>query len=383
MPADHTSARVNCQRISTCSKWDHELKQTLESPTSENVQVRRRRLWLLAQLILGLGLLIAWALIVDLPAVGRTLAQARWGYVLLSALIWLASGILRTLRWRIVLSSVARLPFIDLWLVNAAAALINFLIPLRTAEIAKSLLLKHRHGTAISSSLTSVAFDRVFDLLAVLGLGFGGAMLGAGLNADLSAMLIAGGALLLAFALVVLLAFAVRNRLPALLARLWPARLGEKLLARVQGMLEQVLRVMTMLVRKPKEVVPLLGLSLAAGLMDALSLLCIFLALGSSASFLLVLTGYALFTLTFLIPSAPGYVGSMEALGLLVFGTLGVDHDLAASVIVLNHALAALLLGVTGGLAMSALGVKPGMAASVFGGGEAMDVSPARPKIDN
>jgi len=359
------------------------MKQTLESDTSERAHVSRRRLWLLAQLILGLGLLIAWALIVDLPAVGRTLARTRWGYVLLAALIWLASGILRTLRWRIVLSSVARLPLFDLWLVNVAAGLFNFLIPLRTAEIAKSLLLKQRNGMAISSSLTSVVFDRVFDLLTVVGLGFGGAILGAGLDTDLSAVLIAGGALLLAFALVVLLAFAARNRLSALLARLWPARLGEKLLARVQGVLEQVLRVLTMLLRKPKDVVPLLGLSLAAGLMDALFLLCLFQSLGSSASFLLVLTGYALFTLTFLIPSAPGYVGSMEALGLLVFATLGVDHDLAASVVVLNHALVALLLGVTGGLAMSALGVKPGIAARVFAGDDAGEAMPAQPKIDS
>jgi len=352
------------------------MKQTLESDTSEKVQV------LLAQLILGLGLLIAWALIVDLQAVGRTLARARWGYVLLASLIWLASGVLRTLRWRIVLSSVARLPLFDLWLVNAAAALFNFLVPLRTAEIAKSLLLKQRHGMAISSSLTSVVFDRVFDMLTVVGLGFGGVMLGAGLGADLSAVFIAGGALLLAFALVVLLAYAARNRLPALLARLWPARLGEKLLARVQGVLEQVLRVLTMLLRKPKDVVPLLGLSLAAGLMDALFFLCLFLSLGSSASFLLVLTGYALFTLTFLIPSAPGYVGSMEALGLLVFATLGVNHDLAASVVVLNHALIALLLGVTGGLAMSALGVKPGMVARVFAGDDAVEATPVQTKID-
>jgi hypothetical protein len=207
-------------------------------------------------------------------------------------------------------------------------------------------------------------------------------MLGAGLDADLSAVLIAGGALLLAFALVVLLAYAARNRLPALLARLWPARLGEKLLARVQGVLEQVLRVLTMLLRKPKDVVPLLGLSLAAGLMDALFLLCLFMSLGSNASFLLVLTGYALFTLTFLIPSAPGYVGSMEALGLLVFATLGVNHDLAASVVVLNHALIALLLGVTGGFAMSALGVKPGMVARVFAGDHAVEATPVQAKID-
>lgn len=343
----------------------------------------RRRLLLLIQLLLGLGMLTAWALIVDLPAVGRTLSRARWGYVCLGAVMWLVSSLLRAHRWRIVLGCVARLPLLDLWLVNAASALINFLIPLRTAELAKSLLLRQRHQIPIASTLTSAAFDRIFDLLAVVGLGFGGALLGAGVQSELSTLLLAGGLLLLACVLFVLLAIAARDWLPALLNRLWPTRLGAKLRAGALGAVEQVLGVLNMLGRNPRDVLPLLGLSLAAALLDAAFLMCLFVGLRSSPSLLLVLTGYALFTLTFLIPSVPGYVGSMEALGLLVFGTLGFGRELAASVVVLNHAMVALLLGLTGGLAMSALGVKPRTAIQALSGGEAAGPRPAQTGIES
>jgi uncharacterized protein (TIRG00374 family) len=344
--------------------------------------VSRRKLLLLIQVLLGLGMLAAWAVIVDLPAVGQALSRARWGYVCLAALIWLASGVLRAFRWRIVLGVVAWLPIFDLWLINAASALVNFLIPLRTAELAKSLLLKQRHRIPIASSLTSAAFDRVFDLLAVVGLGFGGALLGASVSSELSVVLMAGAGLFLAFVLLMALAVAARKRLPALIERILPARLGAKLRAAVLGGVEQVLGVLGMLGRNPKDAVPLLGLSIAAALLDTTSLMCFFAALQGSPSFLLVLTGYALFTLTFLIPSAPGYVGSMEALGLLVFGTLGVDHELAASVIVLNHAVAAILLGITGGLAMSALGVKPREAVQALRSGETVP-QPVQTAIDS
>ncbi len=357
--------------------------EALANATPEKIQVSRRKLLLLVQVILGLGMLTAWALIVDLPAVGQTLSRARWGYVCLAVLIWLASGLLRALRWRIVLGCVAWLPMFDLWLINAASALVNFLIPLRTAELAKSLLLKQRHRIPIASSLTSAAFDRVFDLVAVVGLGFGGALLGASISSELSVVLMAGAGLFLAFTLIVVLAIAARSRLPALLERILPAKLGAKLRAASLRVVEQVLGVLSMLGRNPRDVIPLLGLSLAAALLDATFLMCLFAALQSSPSFLLVLTGYALFTLTFLIPSAPGYVGSMEALGLLVFGTLGLDPELAASVVVLNHALVAVLLGVTGGLSMSALGVKPRSAVQVLSGGEAAGPRPAQTVVDS
>jgi uncharacterized membrane protein YbhN (UPF0104 family) len=55
--------------------------------------------------------------------------------------------------------------------------------------------------------------------------------------------------------------------------------------------------------------------------------------------------GNALAALTFLVPSAPGYVGSAEASGLAVFGgVLGVDANIASAAIILFHVLTLIML---------------------------------------
>jgi len=75
------------------------------------------------------------------------------------------------------------------------------------------------------------------------------------------------------------------------------------------------------------------------------------------------LTGYALFAITFIVPGAPGYIGSMEAFGSLVFGAaLGIPQAASASVVLIFHALNALLLGILGGIAIWALGFRPSSA---------------------
>jgi uncharacterized membrane protein YbhN (UPF0104 family) len=92
----------------------------------------------------------------------------------------------------------------------------------------------------------------------------------------------------------------------------------------------------------------------------------LFQSLGANVPYAIVITGYALFALTFLVPGAPGYIGSMEAFGSLVFSALGVGVELAASAVVLFHALNALMLGVVGGLSMWVLGLRPISAVRIF-----------------
>ena len=89
---------------------------------------------------------------------------------------------------------------------------------------------------------------------------------------------------------------------------------------------------------------------------------CLFESLGAVLPPAIVVTGYSLFVVTFLVPGAPGYIGSFEAFGSLIFGALGAGPALAASMVVLFHALNALILGLSGSAAMWALGFSPAAA---------------------
>jgi uncharacterized protein (TIRG00374 family) len=311
---------------------------------------------------LGLGLLIGWALIVDLEQVGRQLAGASLPLVLVGGLVSLITPLLRAARWRLILRPLARVPLIEIWLVGLASSLVGFVIPIRAGEFARSLLLKQRHGLPIAASLPTIALDRSFDMLTVLILGATGALTGLSLEGTLRTVLYAGSAVFLVFVAFVVLAIVSRDRLLRLVERLLPRRLGEGLRQRLLDLLERFLSGFTSLSRRPGDLAKLLALSLAAAVIDAGVFYLMFASLGARVPPMVVLTGYALFVVTFIIPGAPGYVGSMEAFGSLIFGALGAGQALAASMVVLFHALNALILGLSGGAAMWALGFSPAAA---------------------
>jgi uncharacterized protein (TIRG00374 family) len=277
----------------------------------------------------------------------------------LAAGVSIVSTWIRAARWRAILRPVALVPRLDVWLISLASSLISFLIPLRTGELARALFLKQRHKLPISATLPTVAVDRSFDLLAVLVIGAVGALSGLRVAGVMSTALALGAALFAAFAGFVVLAIFSQERVLALADRFLPRSLGDPLRHRLLGILHGLLEGFTAIGRKPKALIGLIGLSFVANLIDAGVLLILFLGLGTVVSPLVVMTGFALFSITFLIPSAPGYVGSMEAFGSLIFGALGAGEIAAASTIVVYHALNTVLLGLGGGLAIWALGLRP------------------------
>jgi uncharacterized protein (TIRG00374 family) len=321
---------------------------------------------LILQSLLGVGLLAAWAWAVDLRAVGRTLSSAMWQFVALVIILSFASTLVRAVRWRLILRPVARVSLHEIWFISLASSLINFVIPLRTGEVARSLLLKQRHQVPISVGLSTVAVDRSLDLMAVLLEGVLGALIGIHLDSRMTAVLILGSGLLLGFAAAVLVALVSGERAIARLERLMPRFLGDRLRERVVGISRGLVAGFAAIGRRPSDILAVLLLSLISALIDAAGFYFLFVSLGTIVAPAVVMTGYALYVLTFLIPGAPGYVGSAEAFGSLVFGSLGVGSALAASTIVLAHALNAVVLAVGGGISIWGLGLRPGEAVRSF-----------------
>ena len=115
--------------------------------------------------MIGEGRLFKVALALNLAARTSRLGLANWVLVRVAAGFGIASTAIRVPRWRLVLRPVARVPILDLWLISVASSLVNFVIPIRSGEVAKSLFLKQRHNVSIAASLPTVADDRSFDVL--------------------------------------------------------------------------------------------------------------------------------------------------------------------------------------------------------------------------
>lgn len=97
--------------------------------------------------------------------------------------------------------------------------------------------------------------------------------------------------------------------------------------------------------RSTKDLSVLVFLTIFAYGADAFIWYFTFLALNHPQDYFKMYLGQLLSALTYLIPAAPGYIGSAEASGLLIFtGVFGIEVNLASSMVVLFHILTVLFI---------------------------------------
>ena len=115
-------------------------------------------------LCLGAILIVAFVQLVDMGAVYARLSNLSIGFALLCSVPFLGAYVVRALRWRLLLRpdevSVPRVIAI-----YQVATFLNWLLPVRGGELAKSLLLRRSNGIPVSRSLATVTMDKAMDLV--------------------------------------------------------------------------------------------------------------------------------------------------------------------------------------------------------------------------
>src|SRR3989442_2370306 len=121
-------------------------------------------------LLIGLGLLYLVTRFVDVPTTLHVLRQhlaTPRGIILglLSGLAFLTAFSIRGMRWKLFLNPIGKvsaLKTIQLFLVGI---FLNFLLPIRGGEVAKSLMLKRIAGIPVSQSLPTIAMAKALELM--------------------------------------------------------------------------------------------------------------------------------------------------------------------------------------------------------------------------
>jgi uncharacterized protein (TIRG00374 family) len=303
----------------------------------------------------GALLIAAFLRLVNMGTVYERLKDLNPGIALLCGATFLAAYVVRALRWRCLLRpsqvSIRRAATI-----YQIAIFLNWLLPIRGGEVAMSLLLRRSNGIAVSKSLAAVSMDKAMDLLPAAGLL--AVVPFVGLHLSRSLWLVLAGAIAAAGFGAVVLALAAwrRDRAIALLVRpleaLLPAGTRDRIGPFVAGFIDTLLA----LIRRPRTLlIAALYTVLALGL-DALFCLLAFRAVGVTVPFLVVLYGYTLFNLSFILPSPPGQVGSNELIGLLIFsGVFRVNGAGVAAMFLFSHPWTGILMTCSGLACLSAM----------------------------
>lgn len=249
---------------------------------------------------------------------------------------------IRTVRWRHLVRDseggvIAPAPA---WHAVAIGFMGNNLLPLRAGELLRAWALTRLAPVRMSSALASIAVERVFDALTVVGsLGLG--LLLSGLEADVTLGGIQVSTLARRVGLLVAVAF-----LGAAAVLAWPSafrRVLERavpfagLRYRLLALLDGVREGLTAL-RSPVRLAAVIGWSVTLWAVNAASFWALFFGFGIRADFgaALVVQGAVVFGVA--VPSSPGYVGVFEAAIVLALALYGVSQDQALAYALTYHA---------------------------------------------
>jgi uncharacterized protein (TIRG00374 family) len=320
---------------------------------------RARSVALRTALGLGAGavLIVTFLRLVSVRAVYQRLAHLSIGFALLCGVVFLAAYVVRATRWRSLLRpcdvSVRRAAAI-----YQVATFLNWLLPIRGGELAKSLLLRHSNGIPVSRSLATVSMDKTMDLLPAVGLLALLPLVRLRLTRPLWMLLISELAVVALATAVLALAAWRRDRALAVLTRPLATVLPGAARQRIEPFIVMFVDTLLALVRQPRLMVIAAAYTAVAVALDALFCLLAFRAVGVTVALPVVLYGYTFYNLAFILPTPPGQIGSNELIGLLVFsGLFGVDRSGVGAMFLFSHPWTAMLMTGSGFVCLSAMGL--------------------------
>jgi uncharacterized protein (TIRG00374 family) len=284
-------------------------------------------------------------------------------------LLFIASAIaatlifpLRAYRWKVILHPVAPdLTLGPLWRSLAIGAMVNNLIPARAGEIARAYALTRETTVSFASSLASLAVDRLFDMVVLLGLGVvalldpafprgarvGGQTLGHLAQGSIVIVIVLVVALyMLAFfpsQLVRVFEVFVRRVSPAVEER------GKSALIRFSAGLS--------VLKSPARFLWVLAWTVAHWLMNAFAFWLGFKAVGLDLPFSAALFLQMLVAVGVALPSAPGFFGVFEKFATVGLAIYGVQATQATSWAIGYHILTFIPITVIGIYYFSRLGL--------------------------
>ncbi len=261
-------------------------------------------------LVCGIGLLFLVSKFVDIPTtikVLRTnLATPRgMTMALLSGVAFLAAFSVRGVRWKLFLNPIGKISTLKAIQLFLVGIFLNFLLPIRGGEVAKSLMLKRIAGIPVSQSLPTVAMDKALDLMPALFIMAIVPLLGVQMDIKLWLVLGAVGSLLIGLIFFVALAAWKRTAAIGLLQKitsLLPKGIGGKIEGFATGFVDSLLAGAS----QPKIFIPAVLLTIVAVTFDGLFAMLAFWTVGVNISFGTAIFGYTVYNMFYILPTPPG-----------------------------------------------------------------------------
>ena len=301
-----------------------------------------RRGWQTALAILVSAAFLYWALKgISFSEVMAEIRHVRLLPLVACVAIATSAFVLRIFRWRILLRADdgSALPARSLWHAIAIGFMANNVLPFRAGEVLRSIAITRLTRTRLTSALSSIAAERLFDGVAlVLVLVFG--LLLSGLpssttigNVRVTHIAVVAGITFVAGLIVAGLVVAFPGPAERLILKVVPfPRLAAKLVAMIEGVVHGL-----SVVKSPARVFAVLAWSLAIWLVNVSSFYIGFQAFDIPVNFAgaMLLQGILAFAIS--APAAPGFVGVFESAIKATLLLYGIKEEVAVTYALVYH----------------------------------------------
>ncbi|MBA4421495.1 MAG: hypothetical protein C0390_00165 [Syntrophus sp. (in: bacteria)] len=273
---------------------------------------------------------------IDFQGVAEGFRTIHYGYVLPSLALLFLMQVLRSFRWGLILSPLAKIDQLSLFSVTSVGFLAIVSIPARLGELARPYLITKKSDLKMSSALGTIIVERVLDSLTILVIAVF-VLFFIPLPPWLvraSVLFLLATLALLAVMVLMILKQEASLRILAMLSGKLPARYAEGLNRLTRHFL-QGFRIMV----DPALLASVTGLSILIWLIDVLAIYLLFLAFGFqlpvAAAFVLMI----ILIIGIAIPTAPGFIGNWHYFCILGLSFFGVPRTDALTFAIIYHAL--------------------------------------------
>jgi len=287
---------------------------------------------------------------IDLTGVLDKVVGVSLSWIAVSASLQVLSPLVRGWRWKIMLKPVKRdVSFRSTFWANNVGFMINFLVPIRVgSEVARAYLLGKKEAVGFIKALSSVALERVLDLVAISTMAMLAAILLSFRGVPQLYTLSIAAVSLFSISILVMVIVGIKREI-------WVLKKIETVTSRIpffskrkiairEGFAAAIAGARGLNHDGPTALSTLI-LTWVIWIIEFISVYALFLAFGLNIPFPVVLLGTMLIQLLFILPSPPGYVGSLQAFWYLAFVGLAVANvETVLAMTIVRHIISAIII---------------------------------------
>jgi uncharacterized protein (TIRG00374 family) len=271
-----------------------------------------------------------------LDSLWKTIKSASFWWLIPAVLVYFIAVWARAWRWHYLLLPIKPIPTLKVFPVLTIGYMGNNIFPARAGELIRSVILKRNHNVSISSSLATILIERIFDGIVVLGFIF--INLGEVISLGNFQFIAFWGSVFFLSAFLIVLAMALypakasmalSKKINVLVPLKWRERVVDFFNRFIDGLSS---------LRSPTALLMVVATSVLIWIIESTVYWLVMQAFLFDVSFINLVFINGAVNLATTLPSAPGYIGTFDAPGIVLLKAFGVDAATAAGYMLVLHA---------------------------------------------